>query len=394
MQPTCDVAVVGGGIVGMSAALALLRRGAGRVAVFEKEAPGSGSTARAAGIVSQLTWDATDAELVAVSQRAYREAALRHPGRVHYEEDGLLWVAGQRQDADRMRERVARLRRAGVPVDEMTAAWARSRWPDLRLEDAVELWYAPEDGRVYAPDYVALVSEEIRARGGEIYRDEPVLRIEVAGGAGGGGLRATGLVVAGGRVSSGQVLVAAGVWTRRLLLASHPALDIPLKPYRTQLAVVAPPGPVRVPVLHDVTLGFYWIPEGDRLLFGDGTEERESDPDAYEERNDEDFLLSLADRLAARLQGGGEARFVRGWAGLTDATPDRRPLLGPHPGAEGLFLACGTNGFGVMRGPALGEAAAALVLGEDPGLDLRAFLPSRFPGWFDFPVRQGFNTAD
>ncbi|MBX6349926.1 MAG: FAD-binding oxidoreductase [Clostridia bacterium] len=391
MRTGFDVAVVGAGVVGMSAAAELLRRGAGRVAVFERAAPGSGSTARAAGIVSRLTWDATDAELVARSQDAYREAAWTHPGRLRYEETGLLWLAAALGDVEPMRRRLARLAPSGIKVETLSTAEAAARWPDLEVHDAAALWFAPGDGRVYAPDYVALLAEDIRARGGEVRRDDPVARLEVAGGEGG---RVTAVVSAEGRFPCGAVLVAAGAWTRKLLRASHAALDLPLKPYRTQLAVLDLDRPAEVPMLHDVTRGFYWIPEGGRLLFGDGTEERETDPDAFDERNDEPFLLSLAGSLAGRLRAGLEARYRSGWAGISDGTPDRRPLLGPHPAMRGLFVACGTNGFGVMRGPALGEAAAALVLGEEPAVDVRAFRPARFPGWFDFPVRQGFNTAD
>ena len=64
----------------------------------------------------------------------------------------------------------------------------------------------------------------------------------------------------------------------------------------------------------------------------------------------------------------------RSWAGLCGATPDRRPLLGRV--ADGLYIACGDNGSGVGRGPALGELSALVALSEAEAPQLHPF---RYP---------------
>ncbi|MBE3589705.1 MAG: FAD-binding oxidoreductase [Firmicutes bacterium] len=382
-----DVIIVGGGAVGVSVARTLVGEGVRGVALLERAHLAAGFTSRAAGIVSALTWDPTDARLVTRSAEIYRQVAADHPGRFRFLEGGMLTLVGDRAAAAAMDRRAAMLREVGVRVERLHPEEAAARWPDLRLDGVVAAWFTPDDGHVYAYDYTTVVGEEIAARGVRIVRDTAAARVAIEGG------RAAGVETAGGERLAADVVVAAnGVWSRKLLRAS--GLDLPLKPYRTQVAVLEAPEAPRVPILHDTSLEFYWIPDGRKIIFGDGTEERESDPDAFFDANDEDFLLSVAERLPRRCAGGASARLTGGWAGLCDATPDRRPLLGPYGGVEGLHLAVGFNGFGVMRAPAVGEAVARLVLGRPAGLDLATHLARRFSGFVDFPITQGFSTVE
>ncbi len=76
---------------------------------------------------------------------------------------------------------------------------------------------------------------------------------------------------------------------------------------------------------------------------------------------------------------------VSSWAGVCTATPDRRPLIGPVPGAEALYCLTGFNGFGVMRaGGAARRLADLLSEGEEAG-GPRAALQPVWPGRFPDP---------
>lgn len=82
---------------------------------------------------------------------------------------------------------------------------------------------------------------------------------------------------------------------------------------------------------------------------------------------------------------------LRSWAGLHVATPDRRPLCGKVPGLENVFLLTGDNGFGLMRGLALGQRVAQAMAGNEPSQTS----PSRFPSaTIDFEMREGFHWAE
>lgn len=382
-----DVIIVGGGAVGVSVARTLAEEGITNVALIEKDHLAAGFTSRAAGIVSALTWDPTDARLVDRSAAIYRAVAREHPDRFRFLEGGMLTLVGEDASAAIMARRAEMLAGQGIRVERLTAEEAAHRWPDLRLDGVAAAWYTPDDGHVYAYDYTNVVGETLAARGVRMLKGTQAARVAIEGG------RVAGVVTEGGeRLAGDVVVVASGVWSRKLLRAS--GLDIPIKPYRTQVAVLDAPERPRLPILHDMGLEFYWIPDGRKIIFGDGTEEKESDPDNFFDANDEAFLLSVAERLPRRYKDGASARLTGGWAGLCDATPDRRPLLGPYGGVDGLHLAVGFNGFGVMRAPAVGEAVARMVLGRDPSVDLTTHLARRFSGYVDFPIVQGFSTVE
>lgn len=366
----------------MSAARSLRQRGL-QVAVVEREGPAAGSTSRAAGIVSVLTWDEDDALLVKRSAEVYRELATRYPGRFRYHGDGMLTVAQRQETVEAMEPRVRSLKELGLAVEDWTPAQAKERWPHLKMEDARALWYTPGDGQVYGYDYVQVVLEELQGHV-DFYFHHPLKEILLEGG------DVAGVKAGDAVLRAPRVLLATGVWTRKVL--EPLGLTIPIKPYRTQISVWTADEEVRLPILHDLDLGFYWVPDGHKIIFGDGTEHVESDPDQWKDYNDEDFLLSAGERLARRFIFGEEARLQGGWAGLCDATPDRHPLLGAY-GPQGLFVAVGFNGFGIMRAPAVGEEAAKLVVGEESFLPKEKYGATRFPSWVDFEIQEGFNVV-
>jgi glycine/D-amino acid oxidase-like deaminating enzyme len=150
------------------------------------------------------------------------------------------------------------------------------------------------------------------------------------------------------------------------------------------------------PSVHDIDLDVYVRPEENgRILAGDGTERVEADPDRFSTGGDEQFVTHLAESFGSRFPGWADAELVRAWAGVCVATPDRRPLIGPVPGASGLYTITGFNGFGVMRaGGAAARLAAVLAVGDGSERELekiRTVLPGRFTGPFAaFPIKPGF----
>ncbi len=73
----------------------------------------------------------------------------------------------------------------------------------------------------------------------------------------------------------------------------------------------------------------------------------------------------------------GEARIIRGWAGLYAITPDHNPILGRTP-VENFYVACGFSGHGFMHSPAVGKLLAELISGEEPHLDTTPLSLERF----------------
>ena len=73
----------------------------------------------------------------------------------------------------------------------------------------------------------------------------------------------------------------------------------------------------------------------------------------------------------------GSVKVIRAWAGIGNATPDLRPLIGAIPAAPGAFVGMFPH-MGLTAGPLMGQVLTALVEGRDPGRELRPFALDRF----------------
>lgn len=180
-----------------------------------------------------------------------------------------------------------------------------------------------------------------------------------------------------------RVLITAGTWTAKLLERSGYA--IPLRPYRVQMASLHMPEPYHLPMVWELATDAYVVPDGPHNLWaGDGTRLFEHDPDNYQAEGDADFLEFIATHIMDFSSKADAAGLRATWAGLAGATPDRRPLIGAVD--DRVFVACGDQGIGVMRGPALGELALKVAIGEAGAPHLS---PLRCAGR-EFSIQPGF----
>jgi len=371
-----DTIVLGAGIAGCALAYHLAGRKVGPVVLYDPRTPAAGATGRAAGVVTEQLWNEWDAAVARESKNEYAELAARWDPTA-FTANGFARFTARRDAAKVLEEVVQRLHHWQVDVrsvgaDELARAVPWARWDDL--EGAI---LSPKDAVVTPSAITEIYAEGARSRGVDVDFGTPF-----------GSLSADGpawLLERGGRtVRAGRVVVAAGAWSKKILASLHHPL--PLAPYRTQAAVLRPTpgGPALFPSVHDVDLDVYVRPEDQgRILAGDGTELVEVDPDRTSGGGDEKFLTHLAESFGTRFPGWADAELVRAWAGVCTSTPDRRPLIGPVPGAAGLFVLTGFNGFGVMRAGGVARRLAAwLAVGEGsvPERDaLQPVLPERFP---------------
>jgi len=177
------------------------------------------------------------------------------------------------------------------------------------------------------------------------------------------------------------VLVSCGPWTPALLQPL--GVSVPIQASSQQVVQLAPPPAFGVlgVVIEDMAQGFYVRPEaGSTILAGVLEEEAEEivSSDAFNRGVDFDFVERVGRMWAHRYPGAREAEVRRGYASLYDITPDWQPVLGAVDGIGGLYIAAGFSGHGFKLSPALGEALAAIIAGEPPGIDLSMFRLSRF----------------
>jgi D-amino-acid dehydrogenase len=371
-----DVVVVGGGLVGMSAAYRLARDGA-RVTLVDAGRAGQ-ATAAGAGIISPGDRFGDDGPILPLVERAtnfYPEllASLADDGErlTGYEVVGTLHIASSEEEATRLpavARRAAERRRAGFghvgEVEQVDGAAARALFPALGpVHGAVHLsGSARVDGRLLRD----ALERAARRRGLAVLHGAAELRPV--------GERVTGVAVGGQVVGADAVIVAAGAWSGAL--AGQLGLKLPVYPQRGQIAHLLLPGAEtgRWPIV----VGFhshYLLTFPERRVVAGATREDGPGDDPRLTAAGVHEVLGEALRVAPGL-AGATVHEVR--VGLRPASPDRLPVLGPAPGFGNVLFATGHGPSGLQLGPWSGAAMADLALGRPVPLDLAPFAAGRF----------------
>jgi glycine/D-amino acid oxidase-like deaminating enzyme len=335
------------------------------------------SSAKAGGVVTNLLWGSENVAWVKRSRQLFQAAYEISRDRSIVQPYGMMTLFDD-SVSEFVRQRADELNEDDTPAEIWSADRIVAEFPDLdRLAPTVQGLWTANDLHVNPTAYAQAVIDLARDAGLFIRLGERVMGVELTA-------HAVRVQLAQETLQAERVLVAAGTWTGKIV---HKAgFQVPLRPYRVQLASLHMPDAYRLPMVWELATDVYLVPDGPHnLLAGDGTRLYEHDPDHYQTSGDDDFIADIAAhtmQLTSRAQNAG---LRQAWAGLCGGTPDRLPLIGPV--ANRLFVACGDQGIGVMRGPALGELAADVVLGqaEVPHLN-----PLRYANTRDFPIRAGF----
>ncbi|MCL4318928.1 MAG: FAD-binding oxidoreductase [Firmicutes bacterium] len=376
-----ELIIIGAGVWGTSAALAAVRSGLTSVLLVETN-PGvaSESSAKAGGIVTDLVWHPEDVDWVQRSRQLYQEAYERTRDRSILQRYGMLTLA-EPSRRDLLHRRAKGLQQRGIVADLWEISKIYREFPELdRLNpETLGLW-TPGDFHVNPTAYAESVVVEARNQGLSLRLGTRVDRL-VQNSA------SVSVQMGSESLQAERILVTAGTWSAKLLGKS--GFHLPMRPYRVQLSSLDFPQGYHLPMVWELKTDVYLVPDGPHnLLAGDGTRLFEHDPDDYQTTGDEEFESNIAAQVINLTSQADTAGLRTSWAGLAGSTPDRRPLVGQV--AERLFVACGDQGFGVMRGPALGELGLKVALGE---ADAPHLSPLRHPGG-DFPIRPGFTLEE
>ena len=366
-EGTVDIAVVGGGVIGLSVAYHAARYGA-KVVLFEAEEVGSGASGALAGMLSgqgeaegpgplrELLLRGRDHHKKTLAPSLYEDTGL-DPG---YAWNGALRTATDAASARVLAEEHSLHMERGLPSRILDGDEARKLEPALSQEVVAGL-YLPEDGNVNPPHLaraLALGAAKHGARIGEFDRAVDLLTQ---------GDRVVGVRTARGDFAAGTVVLAGGPTSG--LLSGGLGVRLTLHAVKGQLLETKiTPVPITTNVWNHGT--FYLVPKRDGRVIVGATEE----PDIWDRRPTLGGVAELSRAALALVPGLAEALFVRSWGGLRPTTPTGAPILGPITGWDGLLLAVGHHRNGVLLSGITGETLAALALGETPPIDVSPFL--------------------
>lgn len=418
MPSQTDVVVIGGGIVGVSTALALAEAGVS-VTLCEKGNIAAEQSCRNWGWTRQMGRDAAELPLIIQSIDAWEAMQNRVGQDVGFRRTGATYICrSERQFAD-YEAWLPLAKQFDIPTKMLGKHELAAAMPGI-ADHFVGAMNTATDGIAEPHLATPAMAEAARKHGATIMTKCAVRSVENEAGA------VAGVITERGEIRCKSVVLAGGSWSR--LFAGNIGIRVPQLGVRSSAARIdAPAKPVPdMPVGGDNfsfrrrmdggftiarrNAGIASITPDSFRLFGDFAPSLLKNRKEFRLRIDGQFVREwrrprtwAADKvspferervldprvdsklneealrnLGAVFPAFANCRITDEWAGLIDVTPDAVPIIGPVAKAPGMYLATGFSGHGFGLGPGAGKLMADLVRGVQPCVDPAPFSAARF----------------
>lgn len=373
MPEQTDVVVIGGGIMGTSAAYFLAAESNVDVLLVERDAIASGSTGDSSAILrhhygsneiySRMAW---------LSHQFYREFDDRIDQAIAYAKSPMVQFATA-ENRERVQAGFDVLEQLDIPVSRYEAENLGSMYPQIetgQFEFAVS-----DDDSAYSDgtDAAGGFSRAAQQSGCDIVTGVTARRLRTENGA------VVAVETDSGTVSCDSVVIAAGPWTGQFV--DHLDVDIPLEITREQVLILDPPAGFdaeSVPTSGSDE-GWYIRPDfGGGILLATHHTDESADPDQYSDVPDQETMLELLDGLEGFIPELADATVMGRYCGIYTSTPDHDFVI-DEVGPDGCFVACGFSGHGFKHAPIVGQILRDMVTTGDTELvDIDYFSLDRF----------------
>jgi monomeric sarcosine oxidase len=367
--------IAGGGVMGLSTAYALLRRGARYVTVLERYTVGhdrASSTDTSRAVRYEYAANELYSRMVARAVPMWRELADKAGTDLYVECGVACW--GRAGDLH-ARQSFRTLSSMGIPIRQMGPAELVAMYPQFAVADIYYATYNPVGGFLRADECMQALAKAVRGMGGEIVERCEVTALEESRGS-------VAVTCADGQKhSAGRVLVAPGAWGARLL--PRLGLAIPLTANRQQVIYVAGLGPEfahdRFPVFLNLDHDYYGFPldRNGMMKASIHSPGPIMDPDSAP-RPDPSFDQAVLRLMRTYMPGAAHGRLSHSRMCMYDMTPDEDFVIDRVPGHENVVLATGFSGHGFKFAPVVGEMVADMLMDREPEFPLARFALSRF----------------
>jgi len=412
-----DVVIVGGGIIGVSAALFLARKGVS-VTLCEKGRIGGEQSSRNWGWCRTMGRAPAELPLSIESLRIWRNLSREVGADIGFRQCGIAYLYGTQREVEASEawlesaqsHQLGARRLNGAEIDTLLPGSAR-KWRSAL--------FTASDGRAEPALAASSIAAAAASAGASVLTQCAVRGLETSAG------RVSAVITERGRIVCQSVVLAGGAWSRLFcgnLGIDFPQLKILGSVMRTAPLQGAPETSVgasnfsfrrrldggftiarRAGNVSEITpdsfrLFFDFLPSlrtqwrelrlrvGRRFLEEWNVPRRWSldAPSPFEavrvlDPAPTEALLSEGhSNLSAAFPVFKQARIVERWAGLIDVTPDAVPVISPVRALPGFFLASGFSGHGFGLGPGAGRLIADLVTGDPSIVDPSPFRFERF----------------
>ncbi len=352
-----DILIIGGGVIGLSIARELHKRGAGSITVLDKGRIGAEASWAAAGMLAPNAECRANDELFRLctaSKEKFPELAaelFEETGiDIELDRTGTISVAFSEAEGEVLDANYEWQKKAEVSVQKLSAAEVRELEPEI--SPGVHRGYLyPSDWQVENRKLVAALRRYCEMNGIELMENTDVSGLIIEGGV------VKGAEALGRELHAHQVILTAGAWSTDV----HPAPEI--KPIRGQMISLAGPLPR---ILHRVICSprGYIVPRLDgRVLVGATVEDvafrKEVTPEAIQ------LLKAAAVEIAPGLD---PFAIAEAWAGLRPFIEGELPVIGRVPDVENAFVATGHYRNGILLAPITAKMIANQVFGAQLGV--------------------------
>ncbi|HEV3177430.1 MAG TPA: FAD-binding oxidoreductase [Stellaceae bacterium] len=371
--------VVGGGVIGTSIAWHLAKQGVGEVVLLERDRLGSGTTWHSAG---NITWKPSrdhDAPILYAMDTLDRLKA-EVGQETGWLKTGRMFIARSAETRRNFEAFDRTARERGIAARWIEPADAGAVHPLLDPSAVEAVWLNSLSGRLNPADLTAAYAGAARRAGATIRENIEVYGLSVTGG------RVAGIETSEGLIVADAVVMAAGLWSRRLLEPLGVALAQWACEHFYVIADVSPRLARETPSFVAPDDLLYGREEVGRFLVGCFDENAKTLDPAHLPKPFSFTLLppdwdkiapyfERASRLFPALATAPIRHFVNGPESFT---PDGAPLIGRVGAIDGLFVATAMNSTGVTWSAMTGALIADLVTGTKPRFDARPYDPVRF----------------
>ena len=372
MKKQTEIVVIGGGVMGLSIAYNLAKKGAKDVVLLEKGYLGSGATGRCgSGIRAQYA----KKERVIMAREAIRKwenlsDELGHD--VKFKQGGYMYLLYDKEEIPKYREFHKMHHSVGVNTQMISVEDAKEIVPGLNFDGVVAVSFHDKDGKANPFGTVFAYAGAAKRLGVEInnYTEVTDLKWE----------NEKWMVTTNqGRIEANNLVIAAGSWSS--LLGKMIDVDIPVRPFVEEALITEPVAEGTINPLVNIQSPLYdytWFTQttvNNGIIAGWGHLQWVPEVISYDMTVSKAYIQKLTKNLVKVMPGFGNLNVIRHFSGFYDITADREPILDAIPEMS-LYIAVAAA---YMHPPICGQAMAELLLdGKSECIPIEAFNLERF----------------